>query len=376
MDPFVDSVITEEYFIQRPHYNFFNKLFYDYGLKNIIPFSESRTYNPLEPQRSSHWYGRSPHVNWVDGIIDYTYNKYNINSIGHFHMFENRKNKPQKSHSGGDRSYFLPSEPVFSPVPMPKGCFKEIKTYKNCKEDSENLRQYFNGSDMKKLKEEYSKISDNIANSIKEYLSEDNKNRNYLFEDLKNGKKNLKDILELLPSKNDIAQKLKDFEDKYGYKMSSLVTKFNHTKNEKSVINIVMNNNTLSNKLNNSCTTEKINIVEVCPKWVLEALREKKKAILKCTVIDNRTYRNAMKVEDYNKNRSLKDIKDKYAHLRSVRAETYWADDRYNPTIYPSPDQNTNIVLGDETKYNDVIGGNNIELTIDERKKYSEKLNY
>lgn len=99
-------------------------------------------------------------------------------------------------------------------------------------------------------------------------------------------------------------------------------------------------------------------------------MREKKKFFLKATVIDNNTYRSAMKVESYNQGRSLRDIKDKLITQRQYRRDGYWSDDRYSPIIYPSPDQNTNIILGDNIIYNDVLGGNNIELIENERQKY------
>ena len=57
------------------------------------------------------------------------------------------------------------------------------------------------------------------------------------------------------------------------------------------------------------CLNEKINIMEVCPKWTLELLRERKRNLMRATLIDNQTYRRAMEVSDYNKGKSVKDIK-------------------------------------------------------------------
>ena len=132
MDPYIDSLKTETYFHQRPHFNFMNKLYYDNNFfKRFMPFYEYRSFNPLERQRSSHWYGRAPQASWVDGIIDYTYNKANVQSIGHFEMHENRKNKPQKQHHGGDATEDEFVIPKYAKLPLPKGCTKEIKTYQN-----------------------------------------------------------------------------------------------------------------------------------------------------------------------------------------------------------------------------------------------------
>lgn len=248
MDSYIDSLRTEDYFIQRSHHNFFNKLYYNDFVKKWMPFYEYRSFHPFERQRAAHWYGRSPQATWVDGIIDYTYNKHNVNSIGHFHLHENRKNKPQKSQDGGDATHGQRAYPKYAYLHAPQGCNKEIQKYQECKKSP--------GVD---------------------------------------------------------------------------------------------------------CTEQKINIVEVCPKWVLELMREKKKILLKATIIDNKTYREAMKVESYNKHRSLIDLKDKNAHLKTIRRDGYWADDRYSPVEYPSADQNSNIIQGDSLIYNDVLGGNRIE---------------
>lgn len=261
VDDIAFNLRSEDYFIQRPHHNFFNRIFYSDLWKKIVPFTEPRHFTILERQRSAEWYGSAPQATWVDGIVDYTYNKHNVNSIGHFHMHENRKNKPQKHPQGGDKTHGNFVYPTNSKIFYPKGCTREVLNYKECKSSGKG-----------------------------------------------------------------------------------------------------------------DCTEEKINIVEVCPKWALETMREQKKFMMKAQVIDNKTYRDAMKVEDYNKGRSLKDLKDKNAHLRKIRSDGYWADDRYNPTIYPSADQNSNVNLGDEIIYNDLIGGNNIEKTTERRKDAMGKI--
>ena len=245
---------SEDYFIQRPHHNFFNRIFYSDLWKKIVPFTESRSYSILERQRSAEWYGSAPQGTWVDGILDYTYNKHNVNSIGHFHMHENRKNKPHKDHNGGDATNLQLSYPKFGFTYYPKGCVREISNYKECRQQGG------------------------------------------------------KDCMEL-----------------------------------------------------------KINVVEVCPKWTLELMREAKKKKMKATIIDNKTYRAAMKVEDYNTHRSLRDIKDKYQHLRTFRRDGYYSDDRYNPALYPAPDSNSNVNLGDKILFSDILGGNRIELITNER---------
>jgi len=249
IDKLVFNLKTEDYFIQRPHHNFFNKIFHSDLWRKVVPFTEQKENSLLERQRASDWYGRAHQNTWVDGILDYTYNKHNIHSIGHFHMHENRKNKPNKAETfGGDATNLQHIAPAYKYTYAPKGCSREIVKYQRCKENG-----------------------------------------------------------------------------------------------------------------NGDCIEQKINIVEICPKWALELMREQKKFMMKATVIDNQTYRNAMKVEDYNQNRTLRDLKDKTAHLKVIRRDGYWADDRYNPTIYPAPDHNSNTNLGDEILYNDVLGGNIVE---------------
>jgi hypothetical protein len=75
------------------------------------------------------------------------------------------------------------------------------------------------------------------------------------------------------------------------------------------------------------CMDEKLNIMEVCPKWVLELLRERKRTLMRTTLIDNQTYRRAMEVSDYNKGRSIKDLKTQKTwedgHPNKLRSDAY-----------------------------------------------------
>ncbi len=116
-------------------------------------------------------------------------------------MHENRKNKPNKTWSGGDRQPYKNTfiAPTYVPIFIPKGCTNEILLYKDCVEKKGNAQ---------------------------------------------------------------------------------------------------------------ACIDEKINIMEICPKWALEGLREKKKQVMRSTLIDNQTYRRAMEISDYNQGRSVKDIKE------------------------------------------------------------------
>jgi hypothetical protein len=261
----MSSPAAEDYFMQKPHYNLFNKFIYSDFMKKYNPFLELRSYHPLIQTRMAPWYGRVPQATWVDGILDYSYNKHNYKTIGHFDMHENRKNKPFKQQDGGDKTHgsrIPPVRPGYRYIYYPKGCREEISKYKSC----------------------------------------------------------------------------------------------------------------VSNHRDEECVNQKINVMEICPKWALELLRERKRVLLRATLIDNETYRRAMSVSPYNQGRSLSDIKveKKWSsgHVQNLRSDGYWADDRYNPTVYPSPDQNTNINLGNKIIFNDLIGGNRIEIVNNERQEY------
>jgi hypothetical protein len=257
--------VNEDYFLQRPHMNFFNKIYYSNFMKRYNPLHEWRSYHPFYHVRLANWYGTPPHGTWVDGSIDYTYNKYNKETIGHFHLHENRKNKPFRNrNNGGDKIPQFATRPIgptYVKQYLPKGCAKEIHKYKKCVSDSKDQSK---------------------------------------------------------------------------------------------------------------CVDQKISIMEVCPKFVLEGLRERKRVLMRATLIDNETYRRAMKVSDYNAHRSLSSLKEDVRGPRHIRSDSYLADDRYNPTVYPSADQNTNVNLGDEVVYNDVLGGNKIEKIEKARALYSK----
>jgi len=88
--------------------------------------------------------------------------------------------------------------------------------------------------------------------------------------------------------------------------------------------------------------------MEVCPDHVLEGLREKKKWYLRAESIDNETYRRAMEVSDYNRGRSVSDLKLKtWDYGTTLRTESTWEDDRYNPTKFSHPHRNDNVNFPD-----------------------------
>jgi len=106
-----------------------------------------------------------------------------------------------------------------------------------------------------------------------------------------------------------------------------------------------------------ACIGEKISIMEVCPNHVLEGLREKKKWYLRAESIDNETYKRAMTVGDYNRGRSVSDLKMKtWEHGKTLRTDSTWEDDRYNPTVYKHPHRNDGQ-NNPAQEYSDFFGG-------------------
>lgn len=99
--------------------------------------------------------------------------------------------------------------------------------------------------------------------------------------------------------------------------------------------------------------------MEVCPNFVLEALKEKKKWFLRAQVIDNATYRRAMSVSSYNKGRSVADLVPKTwasGTRANLRPDSYWSDDRYNPELYRHPSRKDSVNFPD-MEYKDLFGG-------------------
>jgi len=77
--------------------------------------------------------------------------------------------------------------------------------------------------------------------------------------------------------------------------------------------------------------------MEVCPEHVLEGLKEKKRWYARATAIDNATYKRAMEVSDYNRGRTVSDLKLKTwssGNRENLRSDSMWIDDRYDPEVY------------------------------------------
>lgn len=108
-----------------------------------------------------------------------------------------------------------------------------------------------------------------------------------------------------------------------------------------------------------ACFSDKISIMEVCPDHVLDSLRERKKWYLRAEMIDNDTYKRAMSVSDFNKDRSVSDLKLKtwdYGKTANLRSDSFWQDDRWDPTKFSHPHRYDNVNFP-EQEYKDFFGG-------------------
>ena len=100
--------------------------------------------------------------------------------------------------------------------------------------------------------------------------------------------------------------------------------------------------------------------MEVCPEHILEALKEKKKWYMRAELIDNETYRRAMKVGPYNEGRSVSDLTLKswdHGMAGNLKNQSYWEDDRYHPKAYSHPHRYDSVNFP-EQEYKDFFGGN------------------
>lgn len=121
------------------------------------------------------------------------------------------------------------------------------------------------------------------------------------------------------------------------------------------------------------CVQQKVAIMEVCPAHVLEALREKKKHMLRAEVIDNETYRRAMQVSDFNRGKSVSDLQLKtweYGTMQNLRSDTLYQDDRYDPTKFSHPHRYDNVNFP-EQEYKDFFGGTMGQKEGEERDKHN-----
>jgi len=92
--------------------------------------------------------------------------------------------------------------------------------------------------------------------------------------------------------------------------------------------------------------------------------------MMRAELIDNQTYKRAMTVSDYNKGRSVTDLKLKnWQHGMNLRSDSLWEDDRYNPVKYAHTNRFDNVNFP-EQEYKDIFGGNWGENEEAEKQKF------
>lgn len=80
------------------------------------------------------------------------------------------------------------------------------------------------------------------------------------------------------------------------------------------------------------CKGEAQDILEICPNWALDSIKERTRWTAKVSAMQNIQYFNAMQEASYNKGRTLADVPDKTwidGTRLHLRPDTMWADARY-----------------------------------------------
>eukprot|EP01017_Pseudomicrothorax_dubius_P000470 TRINITY_DN0_c1893_g1_i5.p1 TRINITY_DN0_c1893_g1~~TRINITY_DN0_c1893_g1_i5.p1 ORF type:complete len:275 (-),score=76.59 TRINITY_DN0_c1893_g1_i5:109-933(-) len=81
-----------------------------------------------------------------------------------------------------------------------------------------------------------------------------------------------------------------------------------------------------------ACNQEVQDIVDICPNWALDSLKEKERFAAKALAIRNIQYKKAMEVSSYNEGRTLADVSDRIwtdGERERLRPDSMWADERY-----------------------------------------------
>lgn len=80
------------------------------------------------------------------------------------------------------------------------------------------------------------------------------------------------------------------------------------------------------------CEQEMQNVLELCPNWCLEDMRQQKRFEKKVALIQREEYNQGMAVASYNEGRTMADVSNK-THVHGTRTylrpDTLWADERY-----------------------------------------------
>jgi len=80
------------------------------------------------------------------------------------------------------------------------------------------------------------------------------------------------------------------------------------------------------------CVSEADDIVDICPNWALDAMKEKTRFSAKVNAINTHKFNAAMATSPYNEGRTIANVSNKnwvHGTRHYLRPDTMWADDRY-----------------------------------------------
>ena len=90
-----------EYFYQKPHWDWANKVLHSKIYKTLNPI---RTYHDFVPERVTEmpmFFSQYPQLSWLYGNLDYSYHKYHRHYQAHDEWYPDRKNKSLGFKQGG-----------------------------------------------------------------------------------------------------------------------------------------------------------------------------------------------------------------------------------------------------------------------------------
>jgi hypothetical protein len=129
-----------EYYWQKPHYNFFNKILHSDMYKKLNPIRSRYDWNGDNYTQHATFFGVYPTESWVYGSLDYTFSKYHRHYQAHDEWYPDRKNKSLGFTSGGlcDKTLRVPKYMGIQYDMIPRGCHREITKYQSCAAEKGN----------------------------------------------------------------------------------------------------------------------------------------------------------------------------------------------------------------------------------------------
>jgi hypothetical protein len=121
---FYSAANIPEYYYQKPHYDFFNRIVHSNAYKKLNPLrTRFDTHDPDMFTQIPTFLGKVPMHSWVYGHLDYSYDKYHRHYQTHDEWYPDRKNKSLGFKEGGfcDPSLRHPKYIVLDNEEHPRG---------------------------------------------------------------------------------------------------------------------------------------------------------------------------------------------------------------------------------------------------------------